>query len=144
MPLTFKKVESIAEFIDAIRIRVDVFIKEQGFQPGWEPDEDDKIATQYIALLDGKIVATARTREIAPCEFKIERMAVQKEHRGKGIGKKLLSYTIEELNEVNPKRIFLRSQVQAQKFYEKYGFKPISTPLDSYGVQHIDMQLSVK
>ena len=78
-----KKVDSLAEFIDAIRLRVDVFIKEQGFAPGWEPDEDEKSATHFIALADGKVVATARYREIAPGEFKIERMATQKDLRGK-------------------------------------------------------------
>ena len=44
MQITYKEIETINEFIDAIRIRVDVFIKEQGFEPGWEPDEDDKVS----------------------------------------------------------------------------------------------------
>ncbi len=142
MNVTFKKIENIAEFIDAIRIRVEVFIKEQSFQPGWEPDEDDKNAVHYIALMNGKIVATARTREAAQGEFKIERMAVQKEHRGKGIGKILVSYIISELKNAQPKKIWLRSQVQAKEFYEKCGFKVVSQPFDLYGVPHIDMQLN--
>ncbi|MFH0875453.1 MAG: hypothetical protein V1859_05930 [archaeon] len=34
MGAKYKQVETINEFIDAIRLRVDAFIKEQGFQPG--------------------------------------------------------------------------------------------------------------
>ena len=58
--MKYKEVEIISEFIDAIRLRVDVFIIEQGFKPGWEPDEDDKISRHFIAMADDKVVATAK------------------------------------------------------------------------------------
>lgn len=81
MTIKYKEVETINEFIDAIRLRIDVFIKEQGFQPGWEPDEDDKISRHFIAMVDDKIVATARFRETAKGEIKIERMVTKKGDR---------------------------------------------------------------
>ena len=140
MEIKYKKIETINEFIDAIRIRVDVFIIEQKFQPGWEPDEDDKNATHFIALEENRIVATARAREISENEFKIERMATRKEYRGKGIGKELVHFIIENLKNQNPTRIFMQSQVQAQKFYENCGFVATSEPYDLYGIQHIDME----
>ena len=137
----YKEIEEIKEFIDAIRIRVDVFIKEQKCKPGWEPDEDDKKSKHFIAIVDDKIVATARIRETGSKEYKIERMATKKEYRKKGIGKGLVDYIINNLNEFNPKRIWMQSQVRAQKFYEKYGFKNVSKPYDLYGIKHIDMKL---
>lgn len=138
MSTRYKKVESIREFIDAIRLRVDVFIKEQGFPVGWEPDEDDKTSTHFIALSDGVVVATARLRETGKGECKVERMAVRKDHRGKGVGRGLLSFMLRGL----AGRIWLRSQVQSQKFYEKCGFGAVSKPYDLYGCPHIDMELS--
>ena len=54
MNVHYKKIKTINEFIDAIRIRVDVFINEQGCKPGWEPDEKDKESKQFIALIDKK------------------------------------------------------------------------------------------
>ena len=69
MNVEYKEVKTINEFIDAVRLRVDIFIKEQEFQPGWEPDEDDKISKQFIAISNGQIIATARFRETAESEI---------------------------------------------------------------------------
>lgn len=137
MNLKIKKVETIQEFIDTIRIRVDVFIKEQGCPPGWEPDVQDKEAIHYIALIDNKIVSTARVLK-TDNNFKIERMATIKEFRKKGIGKGLVDYIIKDLK---PNKIWMQSQLQAKEFYEKCGFKVISKPYDHYGKEHIDMEL---
>ncbi|MBI5227237.1 GNAT family N-acetyltransferase [Candidatus Micrarchaeota archaeon] len=139
MNIQYKEIQTIPEFIDAIRLRVEVFINEQRFKPGWEPDEEDKNSKQFIAILDGKIVATMRIREPTKGEFKIERLAVAKECRGKGIGKELLEYSIKQIGTQKPKRIFTMSQVQAQKFYEKCNFKAVKEPEMAHGVAHIYM-----
>lgn len=139
MSVKFKQVETINEFIDAIRLRVDVFIKEQGFQPGWEPDEEDKISKHFIAVSNGKIVSTVRCRETAKGEIKIERMVTSKENRGKNIGGGLVEFMIKDIKKMKPKRIWLRSQVQSRPFYEKCGFVAVSKPFDMWGVPHIDM-----
>lgn len=140
MEIKYKEIETINEFIDAIRLRVDVFIKEQGSKPGWEPDEEDKVSRQFIAIVDNQVVSTARARTVNDNEIKIERMATIKGYRGKDIGRKLLKFMIKKIKEYNPKRIWTRSQVQAQLFYEKCGFKPISKPFDEYGILHLDME----
>jgi len=52
MKVQYKEVETVNEFIDAIKLRIEVFVREQGFEPGWEPDEDDKkasISLQWLA-----------------------------------------------------------------------------------------------
>jgi len=140
MNIECKEVETVNEFIDAIRIRVDVFIREQGFEPGWEPDEDDKVSKHFIAVIDGEIVAAARCRETAKSEIKIERMVTKKDSRGKGIGKALLEFMLEDIREQSPKKIWLRSQVRSMKFYEKCGFKVTTKPFDMWGVPHIDLE----
>lgn len=140
MEVQCKQVESIQEFIDAIRLRVDVFIKEQDFTPGWEPDEDDKNSVHFIVLSDGKVVGTARYREISPGEFKIERMATTKEMRGKGVATKLLEFMVKDIMKQEPKKIWLRSQVQAREFYEKNGFETVGEPFETYGKMHVDME----
>ncbi len=140
MKVKYKKIETLQDFVEAIRIRVDVFIKEQGFQPGWEPDEEDKIARHFIATDNNVlIVATARVREPKMREFKIERMAVKKEYRGKGIGKGLVEFILRDLMKLKPKRIWLQSQVRSQTFYGKCGFQAVSKPYDLHGCEHIDM-----
>ena len=140
-----KLVENIPEFIDAVRLRADVFIKEQGFQAGWEPDEDDKISQQFIAVAGKEIVATARLRETEKSVFKIERMAVKKAYRKQNVGKKLLEHIIEFIRKKYfPKKIWAQSQVQAHEFYEKCGFKTASKPYDLWGCPHLDMEYIMK
>ena len=143
MSVKIKEVEIISEFVDAIMIRVDVFITEQGFKPGWEPDENDKTARNFIAIVEDKIVGTARFRESEPGTIKIERMATKKEYRGQGIGKAILDFMIEKIKKLNPKKIFANCQVQAREFYEKCGFKQVSEPYDQWGVMHIDMEREI-
>ena len=139
MSIDYKEIETISEFIDAIRIRVDVFIKEQKCEPGWEPDEEDKNSKQYIAIVDGKIVSTARMRETGDNEIKIERMATIKEFRNKGITKGLVEFIVDSVKDLNPKKIWMQGQVQAQKFYGKCGFEAVSKDYVLYGIPHIDM-----
>jgi len=139
MGVTYKEIESISEFIDAIRIRVDVFIIEQKCQPGWEPDEEDKTARHVIAITDGKVVSTLRIREVEE-GIKIERMATKKEYRGMNISKGLIEYVLKEVKKSKPKRIWMEAQVQAKDFYEKCGFKAVSQPYDLYGISHLRME----
>lgn len=146
MKIAYKKISSLSEFIEAIRIRVDVFIIEQKCRPGWEPDNEDKVADHYVAILNDEIVATARVREINKKEYKIERMAVKKVFRNKGIGKGLVNYVVNEIVKNNHGKIWLQAQVQAQQFYEKCGFRAISEKYDLYNlnIPHVDMVYEVK
>lgn len=141
MNVSYKHVDSIKEFIGAIRLRIDVFIKEQHCKPGWEPDEEDKISKHYIALVGNKIVGTARVRQSKREEIKIERMVIDKKYRGKGIGEGLVRYIIIQTKKSKPKRIWIQAQVHAQTFYEKCGFCTVSKPYDLWDIQHIDMEL---
>ncbi|MDP1722257.1 MAG: GNAT family N-acetyltransferase [Candidatus Gottesmanbacteria bacterium] len=143
MSTTYKQIKTIQEFIGAIRLRVDVFIKEQQCAPGWEPDEEDKVSEHFIALVDRKIVGTARVRRPNPEEIKIERMAIDKGFRGKGVGDGLLRYVIKQTMRSKPKRIWMQAQTHAQAFYEKCGFHAVSKPYDLYGIEHVDMELMV-
>ncbi len=141
----YKSVEHIHEFIDAIRLRVDVFIKEQGCPPGWEPDEQDKKAHHYIGISDGNIVATLRVFDEPKGAYKLGRMAVAKDMRGKGIGKGLLQYVTKVLRKKHPKqKIWMQAQCRAQKFYEKNGFNVVSKSYDIHNlnIPHVDMEFN--
>ena len=137
-----KSVESIAEFIDAIRLRVAVFIVEQNCEPGWEPDETDKIAKHFIASLDSRVVATTRCWKPVENEVKIERFVVDAKHRGFGIGRMLLNYVSSELEKERPARIWAQCQAHAQSFYERCGFTVEGPAYDHFGILHVDMRKS--
>ncbi len=142
MKTIFKEVKSINEFIDAIRIRVDIFIIEQKCKPGWEPDEQDKESRHFVAISNGEIVSTLRVRQTASKEIKIERMVTKKECRGKEISKGLLNFVLKEINKSQPRKIWMEAQVQAEDFYKKCGFKPVSKHYDLWntGILHVKME----
>lgn len=145
MPVTFKRVESVQEFVDAIRLRVEVFIKEQGCPPGWEPDELDKNAEHFIAIVDNNVVATLRVIDEPAHTHKIERMVVVKDMRGKGIGGGLIQHVRKVLQKKNPKqKIWMQAQCRAQKFYEENGFQVTSKSYDIFNlnIPHVDMEFS--
>ncbi len=54
MKIKYKKVKTLGEFIDIIRLRVEVFEIEQKCRSGLEPDENNKVAVQNIAILTTK------------------------------------------------------------------------------------------
>lgn len=139
-----KQVESISEFIDAIRLRVNVFIIEQQCKPGWEPDELDKSSEHYVAQVESKIIATLRVREELAGEFKIERMVTDISMRGRGLGKSLLQYVIYRLVERGATRIWIQAQERAVPFYLKEGFTICSEVYDLWGIPHLDMELNTK
>lgn len=145
MAIQVKTIESLNEFVEAIRIRVDVFIKEQKCPPGWEPDQLDKSSKHFIALLNGEIVATARLGESQDLITKLERMAVKKEYRGKGVGKALLLHIIKFARQNGFKKIYAQAQVQAEPFYRKNGFITVSGAYDLYNLKipHVDMEYSL-
>ena len=142
MTIIYKKVETINEFIDAVRIRVDVFIIEQKCPPGWEPDELDKFARHFIAVADGEIAATVRLREDPEGVAKMECMAVKKAYRRRGIAFGLTKYTVEQAREEGYKKIWMQAQEYAKSLYEKAWFTVTSEPYDLFnlGITHVDME----
>ena len=141
MNIVCKEVETIEEFIDYIRIREAVFVLEQKGNPGWEPDELDKHCRHFVAMKDGKIVATTRFRESKFAEYKIERIATAKELRGQGIAQTLLEHVLEVISELKPKRVWLVAQHHAQGFYEKFGFKLYQLDEDAGTAQFMELKL---
>lgn len=140
MSIVCKRIDSIPEFVAAIRLRVEVFIKEQGCEPGWEPDELDKTAVHYALFEGEELLVTGRVRESAPGERKIERMATRRDARGKGYGAALMRFILEDLQGQKPSRIWMQSQSRVVGFYKGFGFRECSDEYVFADIPHIDME----
>ena len=91
--IIIKKISTNEELEQALRIRIRVFVREQGVPADIELDDDDKRALHLLAFLEGRAVGTARI-VMRGGQAKIGRMAVLKTHRRKKVGKKLLTRAI--------------------------------------------------
>ena len=138
MDVEYKIAETFQELIDLLMLRVEVFVVEQHGPPNEEPDVYDKECTFVVATSDGSIVGTARFRRVGN-HVKIERIAVKKEHRGKGIGRELVLNALQLIRDERPEGVYLHAQTVAEDFYRKLGFEPVGERFMEAGIEHIKM-----
>ncbi len=124
-------------FSEAKKIRTKVFIEEQNTDFAEEFDGSDSEATHFLIFFKGKPVGTSRVR-ITEEGVKIERFAVYKNYRGKNIGAELFREIMNEYISLK-KKIYLNSQVQAMKFYEKFGFVKTGKMFYEANIEHYKM-----
>ncbi len=138
MYIKINQIRSKKHFEYAFSIRRQVFCIEQNVPEEIEMDEFDEVATHILAYIDDKPVGTARWRFTAK-GAKMERFAVLKEHRGKGVGEALVRYTLGKLN--NFDYIYLNAQETVIKFYEKFGFTVVGNRFYEAEIPHRKMVL---
>lgn len=124
------------------RIRVDVFMDEQGFVD--EFDDVDNVATHFL-LQDGDTpVATCRVFvKDDPATYVFGRLAVTKPYRGQGLGSMMIEYAEAFAKEHGAQRMILHAQCRAQAFYAKQGFTPFGEQDDEEGCPHIWMEKTI-
>ena len=136
MVLKIKAVDKSHEYQDVLKIRKKVFIDEQKISEKIEIDSNEKSSKYIIALINRNVVGTARWRDDGS-KVKLERFAVLKEYRNKGIGRKLNEFILKQVP-VN-RTIYLNSQESAIGFYENLGFEVSGSPFKEAGIIHKKM-----
>ena len=128
------------EYKDILTVRNLVFVKEQNVPKDIEFDGLDKESVHVIAKLDKKTIGCARVRSIDG-KLKLERIAVLKEYRSKGFGKRLMQYLILYCEERNAEEIVIHAQYYLKRFYERLGFKPRGEAFLEAGIKHVEMYI---
>ncbi len=134
---------------ECFKIRKEVFVEEQGIPEELEFDNLDKTAihclifsTENIEVMEqNKAVATGRLILSEDGTFKIGRIAVRKEERGKHYGDMLVKMLISKAFECGARNVKLSAQVRAVKFYESIGFTTLGKVYMEDGIEHIGMEL---
>ena len=108
---------------EAKEIRIEVFMKEQGFEN--EFDDIDDIAYHLIIWEGEKAIANARLYQDDKQKnsYIIGRLAVLKEYRKCHIGTKLMNLLEEKVKALSGEKISLFAQCRARAFYESLGYK---------------------
>ena len=102
---------------DAIFIRKEVFVKEQGFKN--EFDEKDNEAHFLVGYENDNPIATCRIFfDTVKNIYIFGRIAVLKPYRGMGLGSLLLTEAQSYVTAKNAKKIGISAQVRAAGFYE--------------------------
>ena len=124
------------------KLRIEVFVKEQGVPVENEFDDLDLQVPHLVIFLGGEAVATGRIVPYGDNTVKIGRIAVKKEKRGLHLGEKVVLELLRKAKEDGAKTVYLGAQTHAVGFYEKCGFSLVGTPeYMEENIPHYDMYL---
>jgi predicted GNAT family N-acyltransferase len=125
------------EQADLRAIRDAVFVREQAVPATLEHDGRDEGAEHFVARGDdGRAVGTAR---LLP-SGQIGRVAVLREHRGRGLGRKLLDLAVATARACGHPEVFLHAQVGTEPFYAAAGFRAEGERFVEAGIDHVTMR----
>jgi predicted GNAT family N-acyltransferase len=144
MSLHVTKITQEEELNSAFSIRDKVFVIEQEVDPAEEYDEFEQSSTHFLAWLDDQPVGTARWR-LTSNGVKLERFAVLKEARGKGVGQALVGAVLSDIAvspETEGKQKYLHAQLTAMPLYSKFGFEKEGDIFDECNILHYKMKLA--
>ena len=107
--------------LEAVRIRTEVFIDEQGFKE--EFDDIDNIALHAVLYYDDIPIAVSRIYyDEERKSYIIGRIAVIKPFRGQGIGRIIMENAERIVRNKKRTRLSLHAQERASEFYRKQGY----------------------
>lgn len=130
---------SIDELYAILRHRSEIFIVEQDcvYQ---DLDDMDQGAVHLWIEVDGEMAAYARVLAAGTYLDEVAIGRVIGIRRGQGYGLKIFGHAIDAaVKYYGAKRIKIRSQQQAEHFYEKFGFVRCGEPFMYEGLMHVDM-----
>lgn len=141
---------TIADMQAALSVRRAVFIEEQGVDEAIEIDEHDAdpaanlTAIHMIGWVDDVPVATGRL--LLPHNGEgphIGRLAVLREHRGKGYGQSMMLALQAEATRRDLRDITIAAQLHALQFYERLGYRARGDIFIEANIEHrwMDIQL---
>ena len=137
------KITQPEELQAAFAIRREVFMHEQKVAEEEEFDVFDLTSTHLLTYDDTDTpCGTARWRKTEQ-GVKLERFAVLKSYRGKGIGALLLQHVLEDIAqypELGNLTIYLHAQAAAVDFYQKYGFRKVGDLFYECEIPHYKME----
>jgi predicted GNAT family N-acyltransferase len=130
------------EIKQAKQLRLRVFAGEQGISPEADFDGLDPAATHLVAMRRGSVVGTCRLR-FARERCKLERMAVDQNLRGTGIGTSLVREAEREAEREGATVVVLHAQRSAEAFYAGCGYAIAGEPFLEEGLPHVQMRKSL-
>ena len=129
------------ELENAMRIRQLVFTEEQGIPAELDQDGLDDEATHLVAITEGIVVGTTRVRMLDPKTAKVQRVAVMRIFRRRGLGAELMNLAEIWAKSQNrdPVKVTLEAEISAQHFYEELGYISEGEVFQMAGIDHIKM-----
>jgi len=122
--------------LEAVKsVRLEVFVREQNVPLEIEMDKYDAKAIHVLCLANGKPVGTGRLVKM-PDGFKLGRVAVLQDYRGKSLGTEIVRWLLAQGGE---DLVYANVQLTALDFYKRLGFVAEGEPFIEAGIEHVKM-----
>lgn len=128
---------------DSLKIRQAVFVEEQKVPADIEVDANEDKCIYNTLYVEEKPAATARYYPTPDNGIHIQRVAVLKDYRQKGLASELINKIAVDAKTQGYTYIVLGAQDQANGFYKKLGFKVIGEQYEEAGILHHEMKKEI-
>jgi ElaA protein len=132
---------TISELYGILKSRIDVFVIEQNC-PYPDLDDYDQKAVHIWAEEEGEILAYCRIfdKGIKYDEASIGRVLTTQKGRGKGLGKLLIKYAVETIeNRYHSSAVRISAQNYLLNFYSEFGFEDTGKKYLEDDIPHTEM-----
>ncbi|HEX7366702.1 MAG TPA: GNAT family N-acetyltransferase [Pelobium sp.] len=130
------KVSNQHDLEKVFAIRKTVFVEEQNCPPALEWENED-VSIHFLASYNGKSAGACRWRKTEK-GYKLERFAVLKEFRNKGIAQEMIKTVLADLPH-DATYIYLHAQLTAVPLYQKMGFATQGDQFEEANIKHYKM-----
>jgi predicted GNAT family N-acyltransferase len=141
MQFTCDPVQNDEEMEAVLRVRRRVFVEEQAVPEEEEWDAFDATATHFALRWGNQVVGAARLVDRGDGWFKIGRVAVLPEARGRGGGAMLMAAALALARRMGARWVLIDAQVAAIPFYERLGYLAEGDVFMDAGIPHRRMTL---
>ncbi|MCH7399289.1 GNAT family N-acetyltransferase [Belliella sp. DSM 107340] len=142
MSIAVEKVTTKEQLDTIFKIREEVFVVEQQVDPEEEYDEFEDESIHFLASVNGQDAGTARWR-FTKNGIKLERFAVLKPMRGKGVGQALVKAVLKDIADkesTKGKLLYMHAQLPAIPLYAKFGFEKVGEMFEECNIMHYQME----
>jgi predicted GNAT family N-acyltransferase len=136
----YKVVTGDVELQEAFEVRKQVFVREQGISEDLVVDGHDGEALHMVVKDGDRVIGSARVQFLADNQAKLERMAVLKRYRRKGIGREMLLFLDAVWKDKQVQQVIIHAQLEVVPFYRLCGFDELGLPFREAGIKHIKMR----
>jgi predicted GNAT family N-acyltransferase len=134
----FRICSTLDDLGKAFMVRAIVFMEEQQVAYAEEVDKLEHSALHILGEIEGEPMAAARMRFLGEYA-KLERIAVRKSWRGRGLGHDLVEYMLEIAREKGFRKFKMHAQAHLVDFYRVHGFEPQGEMFQEAKIDHFVM-----
>jgi predicted GNAT family N-acyltransferase len=140
---SYKLVTGGVELQEALKVRRQVFVREQGISEDLVFDGHDREALHMVVKDGERVIGSARVQFLTDNQAKLERMAILERYRRKGIGKEMLLFLDTVWKDKQMQQVIIHAQLEVVPFYKLCGFDQFGSPFREAGIKHIKMRKQV-